>query len=177
MKSEAEWKGNLFYVFGSLARGIARTAQKDLWLAGIDTTFEQNIILMELERRDGQSQQQLAEATGKDKPSITRLLDNMIKRDLLHRGIDKNDRRVNLIHLTAKGRQIQKKIFSRSQKDLKELLTGITTADLHTWFQVMDKLLSNTKQREEILTLRIKQAHLQKKLSAYEEIMPKGEPQ
>jgi DNA-binding MarR family transcriptional regulator len=169
MKREVDMRENLFFVFGSLARAIARTAQKDLWLLGAEVTFEQGFILFELGRKNGQAQQQLAEATDKDKPSITRLIDNMINHGLVQRVTDAKDHRVNLIHLTAKGKRILKQIQSHSQKHLEELLNGVKAEDLRIWFQVMEKFLNNNKQIEEHLTKRIEQLQLEKKLKTYKQ--------
>src|SRR5690606_31488422 len=64
-------------------------------------------ILAVLWKNDGCSQQALAEATYRDKPSITRLIDNLEKEGYAERKADKNDRRLNLIFLTQKGRNIE----------------------------------------------------------------------
>ena len=70
-------------------------------------TREQWSILAVLWKNDGCSQQVLAEATYRDKPSITRLIDNLEKEGYVERKADKNDRRLNLIFLTQKGRDIE----------------------------------------------------------------------
>ena len=70
-------------------------------------TREQWSILAVLWKNDGCSQQALAEATYRDKPSITRLIDNLEKEGYVERKADKNDRRLNLIFLTQKGRDIE----------------------------------------------------------------------
>lgn len=70
-------------------------------------TREQWSILAVLWKNDGCSQQVLAEATYRDKPSITRLIDNLEKEGYVERKADKNDRRLNLIFLTQKGRNIE----------------------------------------------------------------------
>jgi DNA-binding MarR family transcriptional regulator len=169
MKRKADMRENLFFIFGSLARAIARTAQKDLWLLGGEVTFEQGFILLELGEKNGQAQQQLAKATDKDKPSITRLIGNMINHGLVRRGIDVKDHRVNLIYLTAKGKRILKQIHSHSRKHLEELLRDVKAEDLRIWFQVMEKFLTNNKQIEEQLTKRIEQLQLKKKLKTYKQ--------
>src|SRR5690554_1603067 len=60
-------------------------------------TREQWSILAVLWKNDGCSQQVLAEATYRDKPSITRLIDNLEKEGYVERKADKNDRRLNQI--------------------------------------------------------------------------------
>lgn len=175
MKREVDMRENLFFVFGSLTRAIARTAQKDLWLLGVEVTFEQGFILFELGRKNGQAQQQLAEATDKDKPSITRLIDNMIKHDLVQRVANAKDHRVNMIYLTAKGKRILKQIDAHSQKHLEKLLDNVKAEDLRIWFQVMEKFLSNNKRIEEQLTKRIEQLQLKLKLKTYRQAKNPGD--
>lgn len=70
-------------------------------------TREQWSILAVLWKSDGCSQQTLAEATYRDKPSVTRLIDNLEKEGYVERRADKNDRRLNLIFLTQKGKDIE----------------------------------------------------------------------
>ncbi len=54
-------------------------------------------------RKDGINQQEIADYTVRDKSSMTYLLDNLVKRDLVKRVEDENDRRNKLIYLTTAG--------------------------------------------------------------------------
>ncbi|THF49918.1 MarR family transcriptional regulator [Flavobacterium supellecticarium] len=74
---------------------------------GINLTKEQWSILAVLWKKDGCSQQVLADETYRDKPSITRLIDHLEKEGLAERRPDKKDRRLNLIFLTEQGRSLE----------------------------------------------------------------------
>ncbi|MEJ7674181.1 MAG: MarR family transcriptional regulator [Chitinophagaceae bacterium] len=74
--------------------------RKILKRSGLDITIEQWSVLYHLWKEDGQSQQQLCDATFRDKPGITRLVDNLEKLKLVKRVPSKDDRRINLIYLT-----------------------------------------------------------------------------
>jgi DNA-binding MarR family transcriptional regulator len=50
----------------------------------------------------------LAEVTGKDHPTLTRILDLLCKKDLVERRASPTDRRSFIIHLTENGIQKQK---------------------------------------------------------------------
>ncbi|HTE32310.1 MAG TPA: MarR family transcriptional regulator [Chryseolinea sp.] len=76
----------------------------------IDLTYEMHQIMACLWRRDGVNQQELADLTLKDKASMTYLIDNLGKRDLVNRVEHNTDRRSKLIYLTAKGKQLGKKV-------------------------------------------------------------------
>jgi DNA-binding MarR family transcriptional regulator len=53
--------------------------------AGLEITIEQWSILYHLWKEDGLSQQELCNRTFRDKPSITRLIDNLEKQHLVKR--------------------------------------------------------------------------------------------
>jgi len=71
-------KGELYsFITGKASTAIARRLQKNFKQANLDVTIEQWSVLYHLWKEDGQSQQQLCDATFRDKPSITRLVDNL----------------------------------------------------------------------------------------------------
>lgn len=175
--SEADRERDLFFIMGSLFRAIVRTARKDLLLSGLDITFEQSMILMVLGCRDGQSQQQLAEATNKDRPSITRLIDTMVENDLVQRVMDTRDHRINLIRLTDKGRSSRKKMITRSRDHMQELLRDVREEDLQIWLRVMGQLSANNGRVDERLARRLEQLQLETKLKIFKKSAEIGELQ
>src|SRR5215210_9514429 len=97
-------KGELYsFISGKASTAIARRLQKKFNAQGLHLTIEQWSILYHLWKEDGQSQQELCNATFRDKPSITRLVDNLEKLDLVKRVASDSDRRINLIYLTKQG--------------------------------------------------------------------------
>lgn len=93
---------------------------------GIDLTREQWSILAILWKQDGCSQQVLADLTYRDKPSTTRLIDNLEKEHYVIRQPHATDRRQNLIFLTNKGRQIEKKILEVVAITIGQATEGLT---------------------------------------------------
>jgi DNA-binding MarR family transcriptional regulator len=84
--------------------------QKKFRENNIDLTYEMQQIMACLWKTDGLKQQDLADKTLKDKASLTCLIDNLSKRNLVDRYEDPNDRRSKLIFLTAEGKELGKKI-------------------------------------------------------------------
>ena len=84
--------------------------QKKFKENNIDLTYEMHQIMASLWRKDGIKQQELADLTLKDKASMTFLIDNLTKRDLVKRMEDPADRRNKLIYLTANGKKLGKKV-------------------------------------------------------------------
>jgi DNA-binding MarR family transcriptional regulator len=76
----------------------------------IDLTSEMMQVLSTLWRKDGINQQEIANATVKDKASLTYLIDNLVRRNLVLRTEDEKDRRNKLITLTAEGHAMRETI-------------------------------------------------------------------
>ncbi|GAA0711205.1 hypothetical protein GCM10009430_00480 [Aquimarina litoralis] len=97
------WIGKIHYDFGFLV-------QKAFGENGLDLSKEQWSVLKRLNVNDGQSQNDLAFITHRDKTSMTRLVNTMESKDLVVRKSDENDRRVNRIFLTDYGKEVIEKV-------------------------------------------------------------------
>ena len=130
---------------GKVSTAINRKLYRNFRLHGIDISPEQWTILLSLWEKDGITQQELCNATFKDKPSMTRLIDNMERQHLVVRISDKRDRRTNLIHLTKTGRELENQAFVIANQTLKEALDGVPLEDLKIGQEVLRKIFMNTK--------------------------------
>ena len=137
-------KGELYsFITGKASTAIARRLQKNFKQASIDITIEQWSVLYQLWKEDGQSQQQLCDATFRDKPSITRLVDNLEKNKLVKRVGNKNDRRINLIQLTVMGRKIEEDAMAVANQTLNEALVGVTNGQIEIAKEVLQIVYDN----------------------------------
>jgi DNA-binding MarR family transcriptional regulator len=130
---------------GKVSAAINRKLSRNFRQNGVEITPEQWTVLLFLWEKDGVTQQELCNATYKDKPSMTRLIDNMERLHLVVRISDKKDRRTNLIHLTKTGRDLEEKSLFIANKTLKEALRGLTLDDLKVSQEVLRKVFQNTK--------------------------------
>lgn len=71
-----------------------------------DLTPEMWTVLTRLVVRDGQYQSELAAATYRDRPNMSRILAGMESRGLVSRRPDADDRRKTRIHLTLRARKV-----------------------------------------------------------------------
>ena len=78
---------------------------------GVDLTSEMYMVMNELWRNGDRRQWELAEILFKDKGGITKIVDNLVKRDLVHRVTVPEDKRNNNIILTKKGIMLESKIM------------------------------------------------------------------
>lgn len=128
---------------GKISTAINRTFLRAFALECVDITTEQWSILACLWQKDRVTQQALCSLTLKDKPSMTRLIDNLEKRNLVIRVSDHTDRRINLIHLTDTGFALQAKATEIVQKIASRTLNKITDEELNVCRSVLKKIMAN----------------------------------
>lgn len=137
-------RGELYsFITGKTSTAVARRLQKNFKDADVEITIEQWSVLYHLWKEDGQSQQQLCEATFRDKPSITRLVDNLEKSKMVKRVPSKNDRRSNLIFLTKEGKVLEQKTMEVANLTLNEALQGVTNGQIEIAKEVLQMVYDN----------------------------------
>ena len=133
------------FITGKASTAIARRMQKNFKQNGVDITIEQWSVLYHLWKEDGLSQQQLCDATFRDKPSITRLVDNLEKLKLVRRVASKDDRRINMIYLTPEAMQLQVQTMELANQTLNEALEGVTNGQIEIAKEVLQTVYENLK--------------------------------
>ena len=143
--SNNQFKKSELYSFitGKASTAIARRLQKNFKQAGVEITIEQWSVLYHLWKEDGMSQQQLCDATFRDKPSITRLVDNLEKLNLAKRVASKDDRRINMIYLTPEASQLQEQSMGLANQTLNEALHGVSTEQIEIAKEVLQRVYEN----------------------------------
>jgi DNA-binding MarR family transcriptional regulator len=131
------------FITGKASTAIARRLQKNFKQSGVEITIEQWSVLYHLWKEDGQSQQQLCDATFRDKPSITRLVDNLEKLNLVKRTSSKTDRRINKICLTPEAIQLQELSMEVANQTLNEALAGVTNGQIEIAKEVLNLVYEN----------------------------------
>ncbi|MGM1427900.1 MarR family winged helix-turn-helix transcriptional regulator [Sphingobacterium lactis] len=96
----------------------------------LDLTYEMVQVLAVLWREGELNQQDIADAVQKSKASITPLIDNLCKRELVERIPDPNDRRNNKITVTAKGFAYQAKVEPIQQEFLDKIIQDISMEEI-----------------------------------------------
>jgi DNA-binding MarR family transcriptional regulator len=139
-------KGELYsFITGKASTAIARRLQKKLNASGLNITIEQWSVLYHLWKQEGISQQELCNATFRDKPSITRLVDNLEKLNLVKRVASENDRRINLIYLTKQAQKLQEETMLLAEKTLNEALETVPAEKIDVCKEVLQIVYDNLK--------------------------------
>jgi DNA-binding MarR family transcriptional regulator len=137
-------RGELYSVINGMAStAVARRLQKNFRNAGLEITIEQWSVLYHLWKEDGLSQQELCTRTFRDKPSITRLIDNLEKQHLVKRVASPSDRRINLVYLTDSAKDLQQITIDLANQTMAEALVGVDKKDIDTVKSVFQKVYDN----------------------------------
>jgi len=139
-------KGELHsFITGKASIAIARRLQKKFNTASLNLTIEQWSVLYQLWKQDGSSQQELCQRTFRDKPSITRLVDNLEKGQLVKRVPSAADRRINLVFLTKQGLKLEEQAMELAEETLNEALNGITSENINLCKEILQQVYDNLK--------------------------------
>ena len=139
-------KGELYsFITGKASIAIARRLQKKFNTSALNLTIEQWSVLYHLWKEDGKSQQELCNATFRDKPSITRLVDNLEKLGLVKRVASENDRRINKVYLTKQALKLQEETMALAEETLNEALDGVSAEHVNLCKEVLQKVYDNLK--------------------------------
>ena len=139
-------KGELYsFITGKASTAIARRLQKKFNQAGLNLTIEQWSVLYHLWKEDGISQQELCNSSFRDKPSITRLVDNLEKLNLVKRSPSTSDRRMNMIFLTEEAKKLQEQSLELANETLNEALENVPVDKIDICKEVLQIVYDNLK--------------------------------
>jgi DNA-binding MarR family transcriptional regulator len=134
---------SIAYLVGRTSRSIMKRLTNKFSAAGFDVSYEQWSILVHLYRRDGQTQQELANIAVKDKAAITRLLNVLEKKNMVLRIPDRTDKRSKLVYLTHKAKEFKTDLIDIVEDLLKEAEKGIEPDDIIQCRATLNKIFIN----------------------------------
>ncbi|WP_415327653.1 MarR family winged helix-turn-helix transcriptional regulator [Chryseobacterium sp. MMS23-Vi53] len=108
-----------------------------------DLSFELIEILGLLSRTDGINQQEIGNKVSKDKSSITYLINCLVKRELVKRIENENDRRNKQIFLTDKGKKIVETVYPWALELYGKAADDISETEIKNALLLVRKMTSN----------------------------------
>lgn len=131
------------YKITNTAKLITNRLNQNFKQNHLPVTHEQWAIMIRLWEQDGLTQNSLATLTKKDSPSISRLINNMEKRELVKRVPHPVDKRTNLIFLTASGKKLQMSMIEQAQNTVDQISEGIDEQEMEIFLKVLQKIDHN----------------------------------
>ncbi len=123
--------GRLSYAIFQLAR--AHRGHAAAMLRNMNLHPGQELLLMQLFDRDGQTQSELLDSVGLDHSTVSKALRRMQDAGLLTREPAEHDRRVMIVHLTDAGRALRDPIADMWRTLEKISVQGLTAEQIDTF--------------------------------------------
>jgi len=112
-----------------------------------DATVAQLRILLLLHLQDSARMSSIASELGIALPTATGIVDNLVKKELVLRDADPNDRRVVICKLSPAGQLFINKIWVSGQSQMEKLLDGLSLEQLEKAAEVADILYNNASRQ------------------------------
>jgi MarR family transcriptional regulator, organic hydroperoxide resistance regulator len=125
-----------------LAQNRVRMQAEEM-MAPFGVTPEQWAVLARLWEQDDRTQTELAEATFRDRPSVTRMIDGLEQRGYVVRARHPADGRSHRILLTQAGRELEQELVPRVAKFVARWTRNIPERDLATTRRTLRALYEN----------------------------------
>lgn len=91
------------------------------------------------------SQVELSRRLVVNKTDMTGIIDRLEKAQMVERVAHPNDRRVNMIRVTEKGRELVKKIEPHYMEEIFKLMKGLSKQDMQRLIQGLEKVRENIR--------------------------------
>lgn len=140
-----EYEKTLARMLGRTHYLVSRRLNKLLQQSGSGITADQFKLLAALWTKDGITQRELSVRLGRDRAGITRMVDILEEQGLLTRISDKDDRRINLIYLTKKGRELEPLAAENAQQSLDDMTCGFSEEEKKQFAHLLSRAIENLK--------------------------------
>lgn len=110
---------------------------------GYDIGAEDWAVLLILWKKGPQTPGALADVTFRDRTTITRLIDGMVKKDLVTRREDAKDRRRSLVDITPYAFDLQGELVPIAHQVIAGAMPGVSHADLEATTRTLRRMTEN----------------------------------
>jgi len=143
MKTPKSLDENVIFQIGETSRLFHKKVTAIFSERGFNVTVEQFGVLALLWYKEGVKQQDIADGLKRNKTTITRIIENMINRNLIVKVPDQLDKRNKLIFLTQKGKALQKEMVEASGLVYYQALNNISFKDIEKCLVILKQMMKN----------------------------------
>lgn len=137
--------GTVLYSIEQAIKEYRKISQKNISKIVKDITIDQCLILIILHKDANIFQNELANLIFKDKASVTRMIELMVKKEYLIRAIDTEDRRKFILKVTEKGEKTIDLLTPVIMQNRKTALNGLSLEEIDFLDKTLNKIITNCK--------------------------------
>ena len=133
-----EFKQSLGHLFHIINLNMRKKLEKDLKDFGFSSSHQFAVLL--LLSKQSLSQKEISDVTLADEPSTTRMLDRMIRKEIIGKKRSTEDKRKQVVYITDKGLNLLKNIMPIVEQNNKNVETLIDEEELEQLFTILNKI-------------------------------------
>lgn len=131
------------FILDRTARRVKQYAQASFSEKSFDITIDQWAVLKALYNAAPMTHKELAEKTGKDQPTLTRIIDIIMKKALVERIDHPEDRRCLLVQLTPGGKKKVKELSPEVALIRMKAWEKLSEEDFENFTRILNTIYSN----------------------------------
>lgn len=108
-----------------------------------NVSYDQWLIIDQVQNKQGISQIEIAKNTGKDRASVSRIIKNLQVKNLLTKTSNESNKRANKIYLTPTGLELSDKIILVYREVYKRQFDGIYEQELNLLKEILVRINQN----------------------------------
>ena len=142
MKENKELNQVYFFWLDRATKAYKQYAHKLFQDIGVNITDDQWMAIKRIDEQPGINQKALSKDIHKDPASVTRILDNLVKKELVQREMG-DDRRTFNLTLTESGKEVVQKVLPIAVKGRAKGLEGIEEKDAAKLIEMLKTISAN----------------------------------
>lgn len=135
------------FILDRTARKVKQYAQTAFTEHKFDVTVDQWTVLRTIYENPDLSNKEMAELCGKDQPTLTRIIDLLIKKDLAERVTNSSDRRALRLQITKKGKDKIQEIAPRVAEFRMQAWKNLNEDDFAHFTRILNTIYDNLTQK------------------------------
>jgi DNA-binding MarR family transcriptional regulator len=106
-------------------------------------TVDQWVVLKQISENNGGSQVEIGQSTVKDAPTTTRIIDQLVKKNLISKQLDPEDRRRYMVFITEKGRKLIERLLPVVQAYRRIPVKDFSATEQQDLIGLLQRMLQN----------------------------------
>ncbi|MCF8038092.1 MAG: MarR family transcriptional regulator [Desulfohalobiaceae bacterium] len=140
---EAVLETSNFYRFLRTSMRMKTALYRVLHARGLEITPEQWSVLSCLWEKEGLYSTEIAEKTGRDKHTISRIINLLLKKGLVRRQRDPQDKRRAYLYLSEKGRELERPVNAVVEDFCARVFRGVSESEVMQLQRIQERFLEN----------------------------------
>ena len=126
-----------------IVRRYRQMATQELKRHQAGVSVDQWVVLKQISENNGSSQVEIGSSTVKDAPTTTRIIDQLVSKNLVSKQLDPEDRRRYMVFVTEKGRQLIERLIPVVQEYRQVPVQGFSAAEHKQLVGLLQRMLKN----------------------------------